>query len=215
MHPERNIPPHVGGAVVVSHFDRHHVVRTAIAHVLAISGGTHLSTPEGVPALTVAFPDPAADLAVLQGPTFARAYRREVGVVHHSHPEARTGRHSIVWGHALDQEQLNDEALLEGPEHSSANSVFDRHQPEHIPAEVPAGLHGAPTLRSELTTTVDTDAGPVLMPTDPTSAESVEAAQKGAQPSEADLDAVVEEQGIVKKTGGKRKPAPEGDPDDF
>jgi hypothetical protein len=120
-----------------------------VAHVLAISGGTHLSTPDGAPALTVAFPDPAADPTVLQGPNFARAYRREVGVVHYSHPEAHTGRHSIVWGHALDQEELNEEALLEGPKHSSANPTYERHQPEANLPEIPQGLHGAPQLRSE------------------------------------------------------------------
>jgi len=170
MTTERKIAPRVGGAVVVSHFDRHHKVHTVVAHVLAISGGIHLLTPDGAPALTVAFPDPAADPTVLQGPNFARAYRREVGVVHHSHPEAQAGRHSIVWGHALDQEELNEEALLEGPKHSAVNSAYERHQPEANLAEIQQGLHGSPALRSEL------------------------------EPSAADLDAVAAEETAKQKT---------------
>jgi len=153
VYPERTADvgniPYVGGAVLVSHFDRHHVVHTVMAHVLAIAGGTHLATPDGAPALTVAFPDPEADPIVLQGPNWARGYKRVTGVVHHSHPEAHTGHHSIVWGHALDQKELEDEALLDGPKHSADNPVFQRHQPEANIAEIPQGFHGAPRLRSE------------------------------------------------------------------
>lgn len=58
------------------------------------------------------------------------------------------------------------------------NPVFDRHQPDPVIAEIPQGRHGAPALRSELTETVETADGPVVMPTDPTSAESVDAARE-------------------------------------
>ena len=84
------------------------------------------------------------------------------------------------------------------------NPIFQRHQPEVIPAEVPAGLHGAPALRSELESPVETvqpetspapevpvEQSPSEIPTDP-------------NPSAADLDAVVEEQEIAKKTRGKK-----------
>ena len=37
------------------------------------------------------------------------------------------------------------------------NPIFARHQPEIVPSDIPQGLHGAPALRSELTTAEATD----------------------------------------------------------
>jgi hypothetical protein len=145
---KENAIPHIGGAVLVSYHDKHHVVRSVMAHVLAIAGGTHLSTPDGMPAITVAYPDPAADPSTLQGPSFHKGYRRETGVVHHLHPDAQAGKHHIVWGHALDDDEMPDD-LLEAPKSSAANPVFDRHQPEVNTPEIQQGFHGAPALRSE------------------------------------------------------------------
>ena len=69
------------------------------------------------------------------------------------------------------------------------NPVFQRNPPEYPAPEVPAGLHGAPALRSESKSPVET-----------------------SEPSAADLDAVVEEQEVAKKTRGKKASQdPDGD----
>ena len=84
------------------------------------------------------------------------------------------------------------------------NPIFQRNPPEYEQPEIQAGLHGAPVLRSELESPVETvqpetspapevpvEQTPSEIPTDP-------------NPSAADLDAVVEEQEIAKKTRGKK-----------
>jgi len=63
------------------------------------------------------------------------------------------------------------------------NPIFQRHQPEYEQPEVPAGLHGAPALRSELQSPV----------------EEV----KPNEPSAADLDAVAAEQAAAAVTIGE------------
>ena len=104
-----------------------------------------------------------------------------------------------VHGHALPEPfRVNED-----------NPVFQRHQPEHPAPEVPAGLHGAPALRSELESPVETKEysdGTAATGTGPL--PDLSPAQQDAatgQPSAADLDAVAEEQEIVKRTGGRRK----------
>lgn len=69
------------------------------------------------------------------------------------------------------------------------NPIFGRQTPEVVPAEIPQGLHGAPALRSELTTAESPDAPQPQGDLSP------------ALPSSADLDAVAEEQSIADATG--------------
>ena len=96
-----------------------------------------------------------------------------------------------VHGHALPEPfRVNED-----------NPVFQRHQPEHVPAEIPLGQHGAVMLRSENESPVEVvEPEPVIepepepsvedqpleedetdtpiIPTDPASVESVEEAKK-------------------------------------
>jgi hypothetical protein len=78
---------------------------------------------------------------------------------------------------------VHGHTLPTAPNVNPDNPIFQRHQPEYEAPEVPAGLHGAPALRSENESPVE-----------------------DKKPSAADLDAVAEEEAVAKKTKGK-KPA--------
>ena len=58
-----NEVPVVGSAVVVTFYSGSQQLSSVVAHVLAITGAAaNLATADGHPALTVAYPDPNADL---------------------------------------------------------------------------------------------------------------------------------------------------------
>ena len=58
---EETAVPVIGGAVLVTFYNGAHELSSGVAHVLAITGASAgLTTPDGKPALTVAYPDPTA-----------------------------------------------------------------------------------------------------------------------------------------------------------
>jgi len=165
--------PVIGGAVLVTFYSDTLKLSTLVAHVLAITGSAAgLATADGQPALTVAYPDPNADPAILSSPNWQKAYIRKTGVVHFSHQSAVDGQESIVWGYPVG---VNDLPTLIKPEGAATNPIFERPVDAEVP-EVPLGQAGAVTLRSE---------SEPIMPADPTSAESVAAAQKADEERQA------------------------------
>jgi hypothetical protein len=91
------------------------------------------------------------------------------------------------------------------------NPIFQRHQPEYEQPEVPAGLHGAPALRSESESPVETVKPEPTVET-AVYPEGAKGEAEAGDPSAADLDAVAEEQQFVTRTRGKKvSQEPDGD----
>ena len=138
--------PAIGSAVLVSSYDGNHAVFSLVAHVLGITGSAaDLATPDGYPALTVAYPDPAADPAVLSSANWQKGYVRKASVVHFSSELATSGKESIVWGYPV---ALTEEPTLPKPDGDGVNPIFERPVDAEVP-EIPLGQAGAVTLRSE------------------------------------------------------------------
>lgn len=153
--PDRE-KPRVGNPVVVSYFDGNHKVHSVVAHVLAITGaGAGLSTPDGMPAITVAYPDPDAEARVLSSANWQKAYVRRDSVVHFSHPDVNTGKISIAWGHAVDPSMFPD--LIAEPAPIVPNPIFTR-QDDPVPTQpsmeqaigVQTGKAPSPTTQTPL-----------------------------------------------------------------
>ena len=141
-----SVVPAIGSAVLVTFFDGSHALSSVVAHVLGITGAAaNLATPDGHPALTVAYPDPAADPAVLSRANWQKGYVRKASVVHFTHELATSGKESIVWGYPV---VLSELPILIKPEAPATNPIFERPVDTEVP-EVPLGLHDAVTLRSE------------------------------------------------------------------
>ena len=138
--------PAIGGAVQVTYYDGNHNLFSTVAHVLAITGtAADLATPDGQPALTVAYPDPTADPSILSGVNWQKGYVRKTGVVHYSHPLAVNGEHSVVWGYPVHPSATPH---LMRPAGDGSNPIFQRPVDADV-REVQMGLHGSPALRSE------------------------------------------------------------------
>lgn len=141
-----NEVPVVGSAVVVTFYSGSQQLSSVVAHVLAITGAAaNLATTDGHPALTVAYPDPNADPAVLLSAKWQNAYIRKTGVVHYSHELATDGKESIVWGYPVTPSELPTLIKRDAP---AINPIFERPVDVEVP-EVPVGQAGAVTLRSE------------------------------------------------------------------
>ena len=153
--PDETVVPIVGGAVMVTFYTANHVLKSAVAHVLAISGATAgLATEDGYPALTVAYPNPDASPAVLSSASWQYGFIRQTGVLHSSHKLTEDGSQSIVWGHALPQDQL---PFLLQPEGVAANPIFDRAEDPAVlkpsieaAMAVQTGIASQPTVISPL-----------------------------------------------------------------
>jgi hypothetical protein len=118
--------PTVGKAVLVTFFGGAHVLRSAVAHVLAVSTyATDLTTEDGLPSISVAYPAEPIDALKLASPRWQDAYIRKSGVVHFSHPLAKAGKVSIVWGHPVQEGEL---PTLIQPEGDGQNPIFTREQ---------------------------------------------------------------------------------------
>jgi len=120
MTPVIENDPIVGQAVLVSYYDTQHNVKSAVAHVLAISP----FKPDGsFPTLTVAYPADPIDAIKLGSPHWADAYVRAGGVPHFSAPEAIDGKVPVVWGHAADQSSFPN---LQKPDGDGQNPIYTR-----------------------------------------------------------------------------------------
>jgi hypothetical protein len=173
--------PTIGGEVIVSYIDGNHTVRTVVAHVLAI---TPASTAGEQPSLSLAFPHQPIDVLKLSSARWSDAYERRTGVVHHTHPDAVSGKAPIAWGHALGGGNFLP-ALIKSPEGDGKNPIFERHILEDRPvrpdvAQVSAVQHGkapegvsAPALTSEVGSPAPVQLGEGIAepkpPADPTS----------------------------------------------
>ena len=116
--------PVIGGAVLVTFYNGAHELSSLVAHVLAITGAAAgLTTADGQPALTVAYPDPTADPSILSSANWQRAYVRKTGVVHFSHQSAVDGQQSIVWGYPVDLAELPKLIKPTGP---ASNPALER-----------------------------------------------------------------------------------------
>jgi hypothetical protein len=87
-------PVNVGDAVVVRFYDGSHNGHSVIAHALGISPATEEDVP---PSLTLAFPDPNCDPAVLRSASWYQGYTRRMGVPHFSSSDVTEGRQLIAW----------------------------------------------------------------------------------------------------------------------
>jgi hypothetical protein len=158
---EESKVPTIGGAVLVSFYGELQKLSTIVAHVLAITGsGAGLDTADGIPAITVAYPDPTADPSILSSANWQKAYVRRTGVVHYTHQSAVDGKESIVWGYPV---RLSDFPSLIKQDAPTINPVFDRPVDAEVP-EIPLGLHGAVTLRSESEPATVTTTAPATEP---------------------------------------------------
>lgn len=147
--------PAIGSAVVVTFSNGKHELSSVVAHVLGITGtAADLTTTDGYPALTVAYPDPAADASVLSGVNWQAGYIRKTGVVHFTHELAISGKASAAWGYALTL-SVKDKPALPKPAGDGTNSVFERQADVEIPEAQP-GTHDTVLLRSESEPTAST-----------------------------------------------------------
>lgn len=181
--------PIVGCPVVVSYFDGAHKVHSVVAHVLAITGvGAGLSTPDGMPALTVAYPDPEAEARVLSSANWQRAYVRRDSVVHFTHPDVNTGKISIAWGHAVDPSMFPH--LIDQPAPIAPNPIFTR-QDDPVPTQpsmeqaagVQTGKAPSPTTQTPLLNE-EAQMGPAELARDyPASSTAAETEDRNAAPT--------------------------------
>jgi hypothetical protein len=121
----------VRGAVLVSFFDGGHKTHTTFAHILAVGQ----PDDNGNAALTVAFPDPNADPAVLASANWQRGYRRVPGVKHVDHPDVTAGRESIAWGGniATAADLKGEGPQIPQPEGDASRSYLKRQVPQEVP----------------------------------------------------------------------------------
>jgi hypothetical protein len=121
---EETAVPVIGGAVLVTFYNGAHELSSLVAHVLAITGAAAgLTTADGQPALTVAYPDPTADPSILSSANWQRAYVRKTGVVHFRHQSAVDGQQSIVWGYPVELAELPQLIKPTGP---ASNPALER-----------------------------------------------------------------------------------------
>ena len=179
--------PIVGQPILVAFFDGNHTVHHSVAHVLSI-GPVDLET--GKPTISVAYPDPNADLSILSSASWFKGYIRQAGVQHVTHPEVLNSHLSVAYGNSLDLDDVERPAFPT-PAGDGKNPIFDRADdtvPSHVSLGQAALVQGAkepgPTVVSPLINE-DLSPAPVVEP------------ELTGLPTEADLDAVAAEQSLT------------------
>lgn len=179
--PPSSAKPAIGKAVLVTYFDPKHEVKSQVAHVLSIGTlATELATEDGHPSLTLAFPSDSADPAKLGSPRWNDAYQRVSGVVHYTHPLARAGKVSVVWGYPVEVDVL---PTLLTPEGNAENPIFERQELHEL--EPPTDLSQTVAVQSG-----KAPEGTVISPL----------TSDAGLPTAADLDANAREQSTKEST---------------
>lgn len=87
-----------GDCVFLSYYGPKNEIRKTIAHVLSIGAAdTEGKTEDGIPAITVAFPNPDVDPRILSGVKWPDGYKRLSGVRHRDHESHDDGTTSAAW----------------------------------------------------------------------------------------------------------------------
>lgn len=114
--------PFVGQPILVAFFDGSHTIHRSVAHVLSI-GPVDADTNK--PTISVAYPNPDADLTILSSASWFKAYTRQTGVQHISHPAVQAGQLSIAYGHSVPVDEANQPDIPQ-PAGDGTNPIFTR-----------------------------------------------------------------------------------------
>ena len=196
--------PIVGQPILVAFFDGNHTVHHSVAHVLSI-GPVDLET--GKPTISVAYPDPNADLSILSSASWFKGYIRQAGVQHVTHPEVLNSHLSVAYGNPLDLDDVERPAFPT-PAGDGKNPIFDRADdtvPSHVSLGQAALVQGAkepgPTVVSPLINEEQ------LSPATMTGASPA----TGPEFKNADGSQVVESPAVIEDSAGKEGVEPLGE----